>query len=401
MKWLGFLNKRALTELPPELVAPETIAGIPVNSSSAMRSPTVLGCVRILSEIVGTLPVHLYRRGEDGSRKRESNHEAANVLARPNPWTGSPELRTRMMVDALLYGQAFARVIRARGRPKELHRLDPTAVAVKIDERTLEPSYEVSIRGTLTKLKWQDVVHVQTPGSLVDAPLRIIELARDAIALDLAMQRYEARAFTAGGRPSGLLKVPPKTPPERKRQILEAWDEAHGGGKVGRTAIIDDNMDWEAISMTMVEADFLQLRKHAAAEINRAFKIPEVLNGVTDRAVWRNVEELTTVFLETTLTPWLDAWTAAYERCLLTPDERASLFAEFKIDALVRANLAARFTAYRQAAGTSWMTPNEVRKLDNLPPVNGGDDLVLQAGQAPAADTAPTPSREEDDDDKN
>jgi HK97 family phage portal protein len=398
LNWLAPFKKRALTELPPELVAPQTIAGIPVNAASAMRSPTVLGCVRILSEIVGTLPVHLFRRGADGSRERETRHEAALVLSRPNPWTGAQELRTRMMVDALLHGQAFARVIRARGRPKEIHRLDPTAVSVKIDDRTLEPTYTVSVRGTLTTLKWQDVIHVQTPGSLLDAPLKIIDLARDAIALDLAMQRYESRAFTAGGKPSGLLKVPPKTPPERKRQILEAWDEAHGGGQTGKTAIIDDTMDWQAISMTMVESDFLQLRKHAAAEINRAFKVPEVLNGVTDRAVWRNVEELTTVFLETALTPWLDAWTAALERCLLSPDERDTLFAEFKIEAFTKANLAARYAAYRQAAGTSWMTPNEVRKLDNLPPIDGGDELVLQAGQAPATDQNQPPPEEDNTD---
>lgn len=399
MKWWNPFQRRALTELPPELMPPQTSAGIAVNAATAMRSPTVLGCVRILSEIVGSLPVHLYKRGADGSRERESDHEAARVLSNPNPWTGAQELRTRMMVDCLLHGQAFARVIRARGKPKELHRLDPTAVTVKIDERTLEPSYVVSIRNVPTTLKWQDVVHVQTPGSLIDAPIKIVDLARDAIALDLAMQRYEGRSFGAGARPSGILKVPRTTKPERKKEIYAAWDEAHGGANAGRTAILDDDMSWQAISMTMVEADFLALRKHAAAEINRVFKVPEVLNGVTDRAVWRNVEELTTVFMETALVPWLDAWQAAYSRCLLTQDERAELFLEFKVDALVRANLAARFTAYRQASGTSWMTPNEVRKLDNLPPIDGGDELVLQAGQTPATETTPSSPKEEEEND--
>ncbi|WP_242221183.1 phage portal protein [Shinella zoogloeoides] len=385
-------KRRALTadDLPAGLMAPSSSAGIAVNASTALRSPTVLGCVRILSEIVGSLPVHVYKRGPDGARDRDQNHDAQAILVQPNPWTAGSDQRITMMVDCLLHGEAFGRVLRARGVPKEVHRLDPSAVTVKIDDRTLEPSYQVAQKvGAPIVLKWRDVIHVQTPGSLLDKPLKLIDLARDAIGLDIAMQRYEGRAFSAGGRPSGLLKVPPKTPPERRKEIHAAWEEAHGGGNVGRTAIIDDSMDWKAISMTMVEADFLQLRKHAAAEINRAFKVPEVLNGVTDRAVWRNVEELSAIFLETALVPWLDTWQAAYSRCLLTPAERATHFLEFKVDALARANLAARYAAYRQACGGSWMTPDEIRKLDNLPPIEGGDKLVLQAGQTPANNNQP------------
>ena len=395
-----FSKKRALTEKDlPGLMGTPSSAGVPVNATTAMRSPTVLGCVRILSEVVGSLPVHVYRRSTDGSRERDTRHEAGQVISQPNPWTGGAEQRTRMMVDCLLHGQAFARVLRARGKPKEMHRIDPSAVTVKIDERTLEPSYHVSQKlGGPIVLKWQDVVHVQTPGSLLDDPLKLIDLAKDAIGLDVAMQRYEGRAFSAGGRPSGLLKVPPRTPPERRREIHAEWTEAHGGGNVGKTAIIDDTMDWKAISMTMVEADFLQLRKHAAAEINRVFKVPEVLNGVTDRAVWRNVEELTQVFLDMALVPWLDAWVAAYSKCLLTKEERSTLFLEFKVDAIVKANLQARYAAYRQASGGSWFTPNEIRKLENVPPIAGGDELLLQAGQAPAAEPQ-TPTQEDNVDD--
>lgn len=399
MNWWPW-KKRALTvDDVRGLVGEASSSGVSVNAATALRSPTTLGCVRILSEVVGTLPVHVFKRGANGSRDRDSEHDASAILSQPNPWTSGTDLRTRLMVDALLHGNGYARVIRVRGKPKELHRLDPTSVNVKIDDRTLEPSYHVSLKvGGPLILKWSDVVHIQTPGSLPDAPLKLIDLARDAIGLDIAMQRYEGRAFSAGGRPSGVLKVPSKTPPERRREIKDEWQEAHGGGAVGRTAIIDDQMDWKPISMTMVEADFLSLRKHAAAEINRVFKVPEVLNGVTDRAVWRNVEELTMVFLETALMPWLDVWVAALSRCLLAKEERETHFLEFKVDALARANLQARYAAYRQACGGSWITPNEVRKLDNMPPIDGGDELVLQAGQAPANDNQ---SPKDDDDNGN
>lgn len=382
-------KKRALSakDFPPELLGTPSAAGIAVNASTALRSPTVLGCVRILSEIVGSLPVHIYRRGPDGSRDRDTNHDAVGILANPNPWTAGADQRTQMMVDCILHGEAFGRVLRARGKPKELHRLDPSGVTVKIDDRTMEPSYHVSQKlGAPIVLKYTDVVHVQTPGSLLDKPLKLIDLARDAIGLDIAMARYEGRAFSAGGKPSGVLKVPAKTPPERRKEIVAEWDRAHGGGQVGKTAIVDDSMDWKSISMTMVEADFLQLRKHASSEINRVFKIPETLNGNLDRGVWRNVEELFQSFLDVALVPWLSAWQAAYARCLLTRDEQRTHFIEFTVDAIARANMSARYAAYRQACGGSWKTPNEIRRLDNLPPIPGADELVLQAGQTPADD---------------
>ncbi|MBN9468990.1 MAG: phage portal protein [Bosea sp.] len=386
MNWRWPFQKRALTaaDLPESLISAPTPAGIPVNASTALHSPTVLGCVRLLSEIVGTLPVHCYRKDTDGSRDR-ADHAGAAVLARPNPWTGAGEQRTRMMVDALLHGEAFAKVIRVGGKPREFHRLDPSGVTVKIDDRTLEPSYHVAQKtGAPIVLGWRDVLHVQTPGSLPDRPLKLLDMARDAISVDLAMQRYQGRVFGAGARPSAILKVPAKTPPERRKEIKESWDEAHSGGQAGRTALIDDTMDWKAVSFSMVESDFLQLRKHAASEINRTFKVPETLNGNLDRGVWKNVEELTQVFLDFALTPWLDAWQNAYERVLLKVSERGQYFVEFKIDAIAKANLQARYAAYRQAAGGSWMTPDEIRKLDNLPPIEGGSKLLLQAGQAPA-----------------
>ena len=394
MRWPWQRRALEYSDLPASLVAPPTDAGVAVNAITALQSPTTLGCLRLLSETVGALPVHLYQRGPDGARERDTAHPAAGVLARPNPWTGPTELRTRLMLDALLHGDGYARVIRVGGRPRELHRLDPAGVQVQIDPVTAEPVYQVAQKtGAPLRYGYKDIVHVQAPGSLPEASLKLLHAAREAVALDLAMARYQARVFSAGGRPSGILTVPKGTKPEQRGVVVEAWNEAHGAGNVGRTAVVDADMNWKPISLTMVESDFLQLRKHAASEINRVFKIPETLNGNLDRGVWRNIEELTQIFLDFTLTPWLDIWTSALSRVLLKDNELADYFLEFKIDAVARANLAARFTAYRQASGGSWMTPNEIRQLSNLAPLPDADDLILQAGQAPAADGAPPDER--------
>jgi HK97 family phage portal protein len=363
-----------------------------VTATSALESPTFAAVVRTLAEAVGTLPVHLYERGAGNSRQRDSTHPAAGVLSRPNPWTSRVELLTRMMLDTLTIGEAFALVVRVRGQPRELHRLDNSAVQVRIDDNTGEPTYLVAAKeGGQRTYAWSDVLHVQTPGSLPNRPLNLLDQARKAVALDLAMARYETAVFSKGARPSGLLSVPANTKPERRKAIHEVFTEMHSGRNAGGTAIVDDNVDWKPLSLTMVEADFLALRKHAAAEIGRIYRVPETLVGVTDRAVWRNIEELSDAFLSFGLLPWLEVWAEALERCLLATEERASRFIEFNLDGFAKANLSARYTAYRAATGTSWLTPNEVRALDNRPPVDGGDALVLQAGQTPTTPNLEAP----------
>lgn len=355
-----------------------------VPPSEAMQSPMMSAVVRTLSEAVASLPVHVYQRGEAGSKERASSHGADAVLSRPNPWTGHTELVAAMMLDVLTRDEAFALVIRARGRLKEIHRLAPDAVQVDIDEASGEPRYKVTAKnGSQRTYSWQDIVHVQAPGSTPDKPVSLLTMANKAVALDLAMARYEHAVFTKGARPSGLLTVPRQTKPERKREIKDAFVDLFAGKGAGGTAILDEGVEWKPLSLTMVEADFLALRKHAQAEIGRVYRVPETLVGVTDRAVWRNIEELGDAFLSFGLLPWLEVWQSALERVLLKPNERDTYFVEFTLDGFAKANLSARYTAYKAATGSSWLTANEVRALDNRPPIEGGEKLVLQAGQAP------------------
>jgi HK97 family phage portal protein len=153
--------------------------------------------------------------------------------------------------------------------------------------------------------------------------------------------------------------------------------------------ILEDGMDFAQIAFSSVDLQFLELRRFAVQEIARVLRVPLTLVGDFDRAVWRNVEELARQFVTTTLMPWAEIWQAGLERILLTPDERRSHFIEPVFDDMLRGDIAARFTAYRQAGGGAWLTRNEIRALDNRPPVPGADDLILQAGQADEPPPAP------------
>lgn len=401
--YLGIEARSSLANPSPELFAlfgaVPTAAGVAVSAETALRSPTTLAVCRAISESVGSLPVHLYRRGANGARDRESDHPVAAILNGDwCPWAGGVETRTAMQLDALLHGAAYAQVIRVKGEPRELHRLNPLTVTREMDQA--EPRFRVRENGRDRYVGWRDMLYIPTPGSADGRLVCLLNLCREAIAVDLAMAEHQARLFSSGARPSGVFKYGKTVNPDVLKRLRESFNASHGGGaNSGKTLILEDGMDFQALQFSSVDLQFLELRRFAAQEIGRAFKVPGTLIGDLDRATWRNVEELGRQYLQHTLLPWLEPWQSSLARVLLTPEERRDLFVEFMVDDLLRADLAARFAAYRNAVGGAWLTPNEVRRLDNRPPVDGGDELIRQAGQdtpgapQPAADPAPEDRR--------
>lgn len=411
-RFLGLEMKSTLANPSPELLAlfgaiQGTAAGKAVTASTALRSPTTLACVRAISETVGELPIHLFRRQADSARERDTSHPVASFLAvDPNPWTGFTALRTALQVDALVnkYG-GFALVIRAGGRVREMHRLDPSAVTIECDDLTGEPRYRVRRKSGGDQIfTYRDVLHIATPGAAFDRPLCMVDLLAEAIALDLAMAEHQGRLFGSGARPSGILEYGKALSPDSLKRLKASFDAQHGGpGNSGKTLVLEDGMTWKQVQFNSVDLQFLELRRFAVEEIARGFKVPGTLIGDLNRATWRNVEELNRQYLTHTILPWLDIWQSALSRVLLSEQERADYFLEFITDDLLRGDITARFGALAQAVGAPWMTPNEARAVENRAPVEGGDELIRQAGQAGAAgaggapgkDVPPAPSDEE------
>ncbi len=390
---LGFETKGSLANPSPELLAlfgsVPTAAGIPVSAENALRSPITLAACRAISESMGSLPFHLFRRGDGGTRERDGTHPAAVILAGDwCPWAGGVEMRTAMQLDALLYGAAYGLVVRATGQPREIHRLDPRAVTR--DLSGVEPRFRVR-EGTVERvIDWRDILFIPTPGSIGNRIVSLVNLAREAIAIDMAMMEHQGRLFSNGARPSGVFKYGKTIGDDVLRRLKDSFDASHAGGaNSGRTMILEDGMEFEALQFSSVDLQFIELRRFVIQEVSRVFKVPGTLVNDLDRATWRNVEELMRQFVQTCLMPWAEIWQAALERVLLSPEERRTYFIEAVFDDLLRGDLAARFTAYRQACGGAWLTRNEIRQLDNRPPVDDGDELILQAGQGDMAPAAP------------
>jgi HK97 family phage portal protein len=358
-----------------------TSANVSVSYENALTCPPVRGAVAVLAESVAQLPLILYRRGADGSKERAVDHPLYEILHdQPNDFTSAFEFRRDLQTDLLLHGHGFAHIGRSRasGQVVELVRIDPTAVT--LDENDAgEPLYYVTDKqGVRRQIDRADILHLRALNGR--SPLHDI---REAIGLALAMERHQAQLYGNAARPGGVLKLPGRLNPATHERLMQDFQQKWAGAG-GRTLILEDSATFEPITFSSVDLQHLELRRFQIAEIARSLRIPLHLLGDWERATWSNAEIAGQQFLSFTLLPWLKLWEGAIRRALLTPAERQTYYCEFLVDDLVRADIAARFEAYTKAATNGLLTTNEIRALENRPPLPGGDELRVPMNTEPA-----------------
>ncbi|WP_370213461.1 phage portal protein [Roseovarius sp.] len=375
-------EQKAVTLTDPEAFglfgAVPTASGISIGPGNALRVPAVACAVSLISETIGALPAKVYERDEKAA---QTEHPAYRLIHdEANPWTSAEALREALTADALLTGNGYALVTRSRqGQPLELHRLDPAKVQAD-QEPDGEPFYRVAYDQGQRRHAFQDILHVQAFGGI--AP---ITLGREAIALALSFEGHIGGVFANGGRPSGVIMAEKSIDAEAKKKLAASWFTSHGGKNAGATALLDEGMRYQQLSMTLADTQFAENRLEQIREIARVFRVPPTMLFELSRGTWSNTEEMARQFYSITLKPWLTSWAWAYARCLLTPAERSTFYVEFVTDDLLTTDTAARAASYGQYRSMGAMTANEVRAGLNLPPRADGDDL-----QNPYTSTGPT-----------
>jgi HK97 family phage portal protein len=366
----------------------QTASSIAVTPENAWRCPIVRGAIAILSETLGQLPLLLYEVGADGAKTRATAHPLYELLhSQPNDFTSSYELRRDIQTDVLLFGHGFAHIGRSRasGQIVELLRIDPRAVTLdEADDGS--PLYFVTDKqGTRRQIDRADILHLTATGRR--SP---IDDCREAIGLALAMERHQAALYGSGARPGGVLKLSGRIPPASLERLQQDFAAKWGTAGSGKTLILEDNASFEALTFKSVDLQHLELRRFQVSEIARAFRIPPHMLADLERTTHSNAEELGAQFLQLSLLPHLVNWEQCLWRSLLTPAERQRYTIQFLTDGIARAALAPRYEAFGKAtAGAAWMTANEARARENLPPIEGGDALMQPLNMQPSDQPEP------------
>ena len=363
-------------------------SGKAVNEKTALQTTAVYACVRILAETIASLPLHTYRYSPGGKEKAQ-DHPLYHLLhSEPNPEMTSFVFRETLMGHLLLWGNAYAQIIRdGRGRVLGLYPLLPSKMLVnRTDQGILFYQYEKD--GRTYFLPDTDVLHI--PGLGFDGLVGYspVAMAKNAIGMAIATEEYGAKFFANGASPGGVLEHPGVVKDPGK--IRESWNAVYqGSGNAHRVAVLEEGMKFQPIGIPPEQAQFLETRKYQLNEIARIFRIPPHMIGDLEKSSFSNIEQQSLEFVMYTLDPWVISWEQAISRALFSDSEKRQYFVKFNVDGLLRGDYQSRMNGYAVGRQNGWLSANDIRELENLnriSPELGGDLYLINGNMTKLAD---------------
>lgn len=362
-------------------------AGEPVNEPNVLALSAAFACVNLLSGTIATLPLMVYQTSRDGARDVARGHSLYRLLHdSPNFDQTAVDFWEFVSASVELWGNAYARKVREGGRVVALLPIRPDIVSV----RRL-PSDELEYTWTDSGQRFietdANVLHIRGFGGNPLGGLSTLQCGRHAFSLARATDRAAGAMFANGLRPSGTLTFE-NWLSEEQRALAKSTltTQFVGAMNAGRPMVLEGGTKWTPLTINPEDAQMLESRGFSVEEICRFFGVPPFMIGHTEKSTsWgTGLEQQTLGFLKFTLRRRLKRIEQALEKQLLTAADRsAGITIEFNLEGLLRADSAGRADFYREMTAIGAMTINEVRALENLPPVDGGDTPRMQMQNVP------------------
>lgn len=353
-----------------------TWSGKSVTERSAMQTTAVYACVRIISETVASLPIHLYEYTDSG-KERALTHPLYRLLHDiPNPEMNSFIMREVMMSHLLLWGNSYSQIIRnGKGEVTALYPLMPEKMRIDRGADTkIYYTYNSDKQGTFVFCK-DEILHIVGLGFDGLVGYSPIAMAKNAIGLSIAAEEYGSSFFSNSGTPSGVLEHPGVL--KEPEKVRDAWNDAYGGSSnAHKVAVLEEGMKFNPISINPHEAQFLETRKFQVNEICRIFRVPPHMIADLEKSSFNNIEQQSLDFVTNTIRPWLVRIEQTIFQQLLTEEEQKKYFVKFNVDGLLRGDFKSRMSGYAIGRQNGWYSANDIRELEDMnkiPKELGGD----------------------------
>jgi HK97 family phage portal protein len=345
-------------------------AGTVVNPETVFKVNAIFSAVSLISDTISTLPVDSYIR-RDGAR----------FAFRPRPaWVQQPDIDTTkeafygsLIVSMLLDGNGFVRVFRdGSGRVINMTVLNPSKVEIR-KNKVGEVVYVYEGEGKpLNKNEMIHIPDVVRPGEI--RGISRVTALKDNFGLALALESYAARFFGQGATTQGLIEFPGNLTPEQAKQLVDGFDARHRGfRKAHKTGVLSGGAKYVNTSVENDKAQFIDSRRMAVEDVARAFNIPPHLLGLPGTNTYSSVEQNNIAFVTHTLRPIVQKLESAFTPLMANEPGGSTAFIKFTLDGLLRGDAATRFSAYSTGLQAGYLTINDIRRLEDLAPVDGGD----------------------------
>lgn len=367
-------------------VGGDSKAGVTVTSEKAMTLSAVWACTRLISQTIATLPLGLYERKADGSRQLADSLGIARLIhSKPNADMSAVTFWESIIGAALLHGNGFAEKRRSGGKVVALDLL----LVERLSWRRLESGeYQFTYLddgGNRRTISEDDIFHV--PGFTLHGRfgMSVIKYGTEVMGSALAANEAAAGTFKNGLLPTTYFKMDGTLKEGQREEFRESLKQITGSLNSGKSPLLEAGMTVGEVGIKPADAQLLESRVFSIEEVCRWFGVPPSMIGSTDKASsWASSSEsLNLWFLQYGLRPWLKRVEQAIWGQLLSPVEQTKYYAEFSVEGLLRADTQARANFYSTSLQNGWMSRNEVRKLENLPPVPGGDIYTAQSNLLP------------------
>jgi len=345
-------------------------SGTNVNSETVFKVNAIFSAVSLISDTISTLPVDSYIR-RDGAR----------FAFRPRPaWVQQPDIDTTkeafygsLIVSLLLDGNGFVRVFRDRqGKVVNMTVLNPIKVQIRKDKVGSVVYINEDESKPLSKLECIHIPDVVRPGEI--RGISRVTALKDNFGLAIALESYAARFFGQGATTSGIIEFPGNLTPDQAKNLVDGFDARHKGfRKSHKTGVLSGGAKFVQTTMENDRAQFIDSRRMAVEDVARAFNIPPHLLGLPGTNTYSSVEQNNIAFVTHTLRPIVQKLESAFTPLMAAEPGGATAFVKFTLDGLLRGDANSRFSAYSTGLQAGYLTINDIRRLEDLPPVVGGE----------------------------
>lgn len=367
--------------------------GIIITPETAMALSAVRACVTLLAESVAQLPCELYRRSADGGRTRATDHPVYDLVhSSPNKKDTSFEYFEQQQGLLGLEGNCYSIIDRdGKGYPRELIPINPRKVIVLKGPDGM-PYYELPEIGETLPMRLMHHVKVfSLDGYIGNSP---IQTNADVLGLSLAVEDHASQMFRRGTTMSGVIERPKESGVIKNQEaidrLLSKWTDRYAGMRNAfSVALLQEGMSYKQLSQDNEKAQLLQSRQWGVEEVCRLYKCPPHMVQMLEKATNNNIEHQGLQFVMYTLLAWLKRHEGALMRDLLLPSERADLYIEFNVSGLLRGDQKSRYESYALGRQWGWLSVNDIRRMENLPPIAGGDKYLTPLNMVDSMDIKP------------
>lgn len=352
--------------------------GINVTDTNSIKIAAVWASVNYLSKQIASLPFSL-RKNEGDNSIVAIDHPLHNILHNePNPEMTSYKYRETSMFHLSFWGNAYSQIIRDRlGRPKWLYPLLPWNM--KMERKNGILIYKYNLDGVEHILLPRDILHIKWLSYQGNVGIAPLQAASEVFGSNLALMKHGNKWFANGARPSGVVETDAELNETDYKKVDGSIKTAYSGAdNSGKVIFLDRGLKYRPISIPLDQSQFLESREFGVDEIARIFGIPPHKIASMKNATFSNIEQQAIEVVTDTIAPWVTNWEQEVNMKLLNPEEKGIYYSRMNMNGLLRGDINTRKEAYKVGLTFGYLSPNDVRRLEDLNPIPNGDVYLVQ-----------------------